>query len=254
MGGNLVRWRHQCEGDLSSMNTDLTILIAFGAGFLSFISPCTLPLYPAFLSYITGMTLDELKGERGMMQKRAILHTLFFLLGFSIIFIAIGFGTSFAQEFFLQYQDLMRQIGAILIVAFGLMIVGLLQVDFLMRDRKFQFKHRPSGYFGSVLIGLAFAAGWTPCTGPILMSIIALGTTNPGSSIWYMLAYYLGFAIPFFTLSFFISRMSWIRTHSQKIVKIGGYIMIAVGILLFFDGLTYIISIFTTITGGFKGF
>ncbi|MFL0582653.1 cytochrome c biogenesis CcdA family protein [Solibacillus silvestris] len=236
------------------MNTDLNILLAFGAGFLSFISPCTLPLYPAFLSYITGMTLNELKAEKGMMQKRAILHTLFFLLGFSIIFIAIGFGTSLAKDFFFQYQDLLRQIGAILIVAFGLMIVGLLQIDFLMKDRKFQFKNRPSGYLGSVLIGLAFAAGWTPCTGPILAAIITLGGTNPDSAMWYMLAYYLGFAIPFFTLSFFISRMNWIRTHSQKIIVVGGYIMIAVGILLFFDGLTYIINLLLPIFDGFKGF
>ncbi|MEG0471035.1 MAG: cytochrome c biogenesis protein CcdA [Solibacillus sp.] len=236
------------------MNTDINIFLAFGAGFLSFISPCTLPLYPAFLSYITGMTLDELKSERGMLQKRAILHTLFFLLGFSIIFIAIGFSTSFAKEFFVQYQELLRQVGAILIVVFGLMIVGLLQVDFLMKDRKFQFKNRPSGYLGSALIGLAFAAGWTPCTGPILMSIITLGGTNPDSAIWYMLSYFLGFAIPFFVLSFFISRMSWIRNHSQKIVKVGGWIMIALGVLLFFDGLTYIITILSPIFGGFTGF
>ena len=184
------------------MATDINVFLAFGAGFLSFISPCTLPLYPAFLSYITGMTLDELKAEKGMLQKRAILHTLFFLLGFSIIFIAIGFSASLAKDFFIQYQDLLRQVGAILIVIFGLMIVGLLQVDFLMKDRKFQFKNRPSGYFGSALIGLAFAAGWTPCTGPILMSIIALAGTNPDAGLWYMLAYYFGFAIPFLYYEF----------------------------------------------------
>ena len=150
------------------MGTDINVFLAFGAGFLSFISPCTLPLYPAFLSYITGMSFDELKSEKSMMQKNAILHTLFFLVGFSIIFIAIGFGASYAKEFFVNYQELLRQVGAILIVVFGLMIVGLLQVDFLMKDRKFQFKTRPAGYLGSALIGLAFAAGWTPCTGPIL--------------------------------------------------------------------------------------
>ena len=236
------------------MATDINVFLAFGAGFLSFISPCTLPLYPAFLSYITGMTLDELKAEKGMLQKRAILHTLFFLIGFSIIFIAIGFSASLAKDFFIQYQDLLRQVGAILIVIFGLMIVGLLQVDFLMKDRKFQFKNRPSGYAGSALIGLAFAAGWTPCTGPILMSIIALAGTNPDAGLWYMLAYYFGFAIPFFVMSFFISRMNWIRRNSQKIVKIGGWIMIAVGILLFFDGLDYIIRILSPIFGGFTGF
>lgn len=236
------------------MGTDINIFLAFGAGFLSFISPCTLPLYPAFLSYITGMSLDELKSERGMMQKRAILHTLFFLLGFSIIFIMIGLGTSLANEFFVNYKTLLRQVGAILIVVFGLMIVGLLHIDFLMKDRKFQFKNRPSGYVGSVLIGLAFAAGWTPCTGPILMSIIALAGANPSSGFSYMFAYFLGFAIPFFALSFFISRMTWIRTHSQKIVKVGGYVMIVVGVVLFFDGLTYVTSLLSPIFGGFIGF
>ncbi|MEK5231683.1 cytochrome c biogenesis protein CcdA [Lysinibacillus sp. FSL K6-0232] len=236
------------------MGSDINVFLAFGAGFLSFISPCTLPLYPVFLSYITGMTLDELKSEKGMLQKRAIFHTLFFLLGFSIIFIVIGVGASLFANFFHNYQTLLRQVGAILIVVFGLMIVGLLQIDFLMKDHKIQFKNRPSGYFGSVLIGIAFAAGWTPCTGPILMSITMLAGTNPGAGFSYMLAYYLGFAIPFFVLSFFIARLTWIRTHSQKIVKIGGYIMIAVGILLFFDGLTYITRILEPIFGGFTGF
>lgn len=236
------------------METDINIFIALGAGFLSFISPCTLPLYPAFLSYITGMSFNELQNEKGMLQKRAILHTLFFLLGFSIIFIAIGLGTSFVKDIFTNYQDLIRQVGAILIVVFGLMIVGLLQIDFLMKDRKFEFKSRPSGYFGSALIGLAFAAGWTPCTGPILASIILLASSNPDSGMLYMLAYYLGFAVPFFVLSFFVSRLTWIRKHSQKIVKFGGYIMIAVGVLLFFDGMTYIIRILSPIFGGFTGF
>lgn len=236
------------------MATDLNIFLAFGAGFLSFISPCTLPLYPAFLSYITGMTLDELKAEKGMLQKRAILHTLFFLIGFSIIFIAIGFGASMVTSIFVQYEDLIRQVGAILIVVFGLMIVGLLQIDFLMKDRKFQFKNRPGGYIGSALIGLAFAAGWTPCTGPILASITLLAGTNPESSMLYMLAYYFGFAIPFFLLSFFISRLGWIRRNSQKIVKVGGWIMIGVGILLFFNGMDYIIRILSPIFGGFTGF
>ena len=204
------------------MATEVNIALAFGAGFLSFISPCTLPLYPAFLSYITGMTLDELKSDKGMLQKRAILHTICFLIGFSIIFIAIGFSASLAEQFFLQYNDLLRQIGAILIVIFGLMIFGLRQIDVLMKDRKFQFNTIPSGYIGSILIGIAFAAGWTPCTGPILGSIILLVAQQPDMGITYMVAYYLGFAITFFVLSIFVTRMQWIRRNSQVFVKIGG--------------------------------
>ncbi|GIN61668.1 cytochrome C biogenesis protein CcdA [Robertmurraya siralis] len=234
--------------------TDVNVFLAFGAGFLSFISPCCLPLYPAFLSYITGMSVGELKNENAMLQRRSLLHTLFFLLGFSVIFIAIGFSTSFIGEFYTQYKDLIRQLGAILIVFFGLMVVGILNPEFLMKDRKFEFKNRPSGYFGSILIGIAFAAGWTPCTGPILMSVIALAAANPSSALVYMIAYILGFAIPFFVLSFFIGKMKWIRKHNILIMKIGGYIMIVMGIVLFFDWMTKIIAMFSGLFGGFLGF
>lgn len=234
--------------------TDINFFLALGAGFLSFISPCCLPLYPAFLSYITGMSVGELKSENAMLQRRSMLHTLFFLIGFSIIFIAIGFGTSVVGQFFIQYQDLIRQMGAIFIVIFGLIVVGIFNPEALMKEKRFEFKNRPSGFLGSIVIGMAFAAGWTPCTGPILMSVIALAASNPGSGVIYMTAYSLGFAIPFFILSFFIGRMQWIRKHNIKIVKIGGYIMIAMGIILFFDWMTKIISIFSTFFGDFTGF
>ena len=234
--------------------SDVNVFIALGAGFLSFISPCCLPLYPAFLSYITGMSVGELKTDNAMLQRRSLLHTLFFLVGFSIIFIAIGFGSSFIGEIFAGYQDLIRQLGAIVIVFFGFVIVGILKPESLMREKRYEFKHRPSGYFGSVLIGIAFAAGWTPCTGPILMSVIALAATNPGSGMVYMIAYILGFAIPFFILSFFIGKLQWIKRHNVLIMKIGGYIMIVMGIVLFFDWMTKIIIIFTNMFGGFTGF
>ncbi|WP_341357882.1 cytochrome c biogenesis protein CcdA [Rossellomorea sp. y25] len=234
--------------------SDINIFLAFGAGFLSFISPCCLPLYPAFLSYITGMSVNELKTDNAMLQRRSLLHTLFFLVGFSAIFIAIGFGTSLIGNFFLDYKDLIRQLGAIFIVLFGLVVIGVFTPETLMKDRRFEFKNRPAGYFGSVLIGMAFAAGWTPCTGPILASVLALAASNPGSGVIYMTAYVLGFAIPFFILSFFIGRMQWIRKNSGKIVKVGGYVMIAVGIMLFFDWMTVILAYLTSIFGGFTGF
>lgn len=236
------------------MGADLNVFLAFGAGFLSFISPCTLPLYPAFLSYITGMSLDDLQSDSKRMNKRGMLHTLFFLLGFSVIFIALGFTTSFLGTFFYENMDIIRQIGSILIVLFGLMIIGLFTPDFLMKERKLQFKNRPAGYFGTFLIGLAFSAGWTPCMGPIIGVIIALAGTNPGSGMLYMLTYVIGFALPFFILSFFVTKIGAIRKHSGIIMKVGGYIMIAVGILLFFDGMTYIITLLEPIFGGFTGF
>lgn len=236
------------------MTGDINLFLAFGAGFLSFISPCCLPLYPAFLSYITGMSVSDLKNENAMFRTRSMLHTLFFLLGFSVIFIVLGFGTTFIGHFFEQYQDLIRQIGAIFIVLFGLMVTGILTPEFLMKDRRYEFKNRPAGYIGTALIGMAFAAGWMPCTGPILMAVITLAASNPGSGMIYMLAYTFGFAIPFFILSFFLGKMNWIRKHNVLFMKIGGIIMILVGILLFFDGLTLIISIFSLFFGDFVGF
>jgi len=117
--------------------TQLNLFLAFGAGLLSFISPCSLPLYPAFLSYITGISFNELKEEKGILNRKALLHTLFFLLGFSVIFMALGFSTSIIGTLFIQYQDLLRQIGAIIIVIFGLVILGFLKFDFLQSEKNF---------------------------------------------------------------------------------------------------------------------
>ncbi|OLN22932.1 cytochrome C biogenesis protein CcdA [Domibacillus antri] len=234
--------------------TDINIFLAFGAGFLSFISPCCLPLYPAFLSYITGMSVNELKNDNAMLQRRSMLHTLFFLLGFSLVFVLLGFGSSFIGQFLKEWDDLIRQLGAIFIIFFGLVVTGMLQPKFMMSEKRVEFKNRPGGYLGSSLIGLAFAAGWTPCTGPILLAVMSLASTNPDSAMLYMIAYTLGFAIPFFVLSFFIGRIQWIRSNSAKIVKIGGYVMIIMGIVLFFDWMTKIIMILTPLFGGFTGF
>lgn len=234
--------------------TDINLFLAFGAGFLSFISPCCLPLYPAFLSYITGMSVSDLKSDNTLLKRKSFLHTLFFLIGFSIIFIAIGYSATFIGSFFTDYNDLIRQIGAILIVFLGLVILGIFKPEFMMKDRRVNLKSRPAGYLGSFVIGLAFAAGWTPCTGPILLSVFALAATNPGSSVIYMVAYILGFAIPFFILSFFIGQLQWIKKHNATIMKVGGYLMIVMGIFLFFDWMTRITIFFTNMFGGFTGF
>lgn len=122
------------------MTADLNLFLAFGAGFLSFISPCSLPLYPAFISYITGMSLDDLKSDSKRMSKSGMLHTLFFLIGFSLIFIVLGFGSSFVGKFFIENQTILRQVGAIFIVLFGVMIAGLFTPQFLMREKSFNLK------------------------------------------------------------------------------------------------------------------
>jgi cytochrome c-type biogenesis protein len=234
---------------------DINIFLAFGAGFLSFISPCCLPLYPAFLSYITGVSVSELKEENALFQKRALLHTTFFLIGFSIIFLLLGLSTTFIGEMFVTYQSLIRRIGAILMIFFGLVIVGFIKPQFLMKDKKVMFQNRPSGYFGSVLIGLGFAAGWTPCTGPILAAVLSLSLTNPDAGLIYMGAYSLGFAVPFFILSFFIGKLNWIKRNSNNIMRFGGIVMILMGIILYFNWLTDLTSfLITNFFDGFQGF
>ncbi|EFI70170.1 cytochrome C biogenesis protein CcdA [Lysinibacillus capsici] len=236
------------------MQNEINLLLVFGAGLLSFLSPCSLPLYPAFLSYITGVSLNELKENKGILSRHAIKNTLLFLLGFSIIFIALGLSTSFIGTFFIQYKDLLRQVGAIIMVFFGLISVGILKLDFLLSEKKYQFKNKPSGNIGSIFIGIGFAAGWTPCTGPILAGVMALGLTNPDKGLLYMLIYVLGFSIPFLMMSLFIGKLRFFQKRSHQFMIIGGWIMILMGILLYFDMMTKIIAWVTPIFGGFTGF
>jgi len=233
---------------------EVTLFLAFGAGLLSFISPCSLPLYPAFLSYITGMTVEELKNERGILRRKALIHTVLFLLGFSIIFLAIGLSTSFIGEFFLTYQDLLRQLGAIILVFFGLVLTGVFKFNFLLKDRKVQFRKRPAGYLGSVLIGIGFAAGWTPCTGPILAGVIAMGVENNGMGLLYMSFYILVFSIPFLVMTLFLDRMTFIKKYANRFMVTGGILMIVMGIILYLDWMTVIIELLIPVFGGFTGF
>lgn len=240
------------------MYTDISIFLAFGAGALTFISPCVFPLYPAFLSYITGLSVSDLQEGKLKGQRKAILHTIFFLLGFSIIYLVIGLGASgsasLIETWYMQYGNLIRQIGAILIIFFGLVTIGFIQPKMLMKDHKLHIQNKPAGYFGTIIIGLAFAVGWTPCMGPILAATLALIGANPSQGIWYMSSYILGFSIPFFLLAFFITKMSWLKKYTGTFMKAGGSVMILMGILLFFDKFALFNSLLAPIFGDFQGF
>lgn len=228
----------------------VNLWIALWAGIASFISPCCLPLYPSYLSYITGISVSELKsGESSSaVRRQTMLHTLSFIVGFSIIFYALGLTAGFLGNFFIDYRDLLRQIAALLIFIMGLFLLGIFQPQWLMKERKLQIKFRPAGYIGSVLVGMGFAAGWSPCVGPILSAILALATTEPGT--WFQLttAYSLGFAIPFFMLSFFIGSTKWILRYSNLIMKIGGGLMIVIAVLLYTGKMTQITLWLNSIT------
>lgn len=215
---------------------DLNIGIAFAAGFASFISPCCLPLYPSYLSYITGISVTQIKSDTSrQVRMKTMSHTLFFILGFSMVFFALGYGANAFADMFREYQDLIRQISAILIILMGLFLLGIFQPQMLLKERKLDVSSRPAGYLGSFIFGVGFSAGWSPCIGPILSSIILLAASQPGTWAGMTTAYSLGFALPFFILAFFIGSTRWILKYSNLMMKIGGALMLLMGILLFTD-------------------
>jgi cytochrome c-type biogenesis protein len=220
----------------------LNIWLALWAGIASFISPCCLPLYPSYISYITGISVSELKSGRSQafVRRQTMLHTLSFIIGFSIIFYALGLAAGFLGNFFLDYRDLLRQLAAILIFIMGLFLLGIFQPQWLLKERKLQMKFRPAGYLGSILVGMGFAAGWSPCVGPILSAILTLAATEPQTWFKMTTAYSLGFALPFFLMSFFIGSTRWILRYSNTIMKIGGGVMIVIAILLYTGKMTQI--------------
>ncbi|WP_166239118.1 cytochrome c biogenesis CcdA family protein [Paenibacillus turpanensis] len=228
---------------------ELNLWIAFGAGFASFISPCCLPLYPSYLSYITGFSVSKLKEEKtAEVRLRTLLHTLFFTLGFSVVFYSLGFGAGILAEWFTMNRELISKLTGILIVVMGLFLLGIFQPQFLMKERKLQLNGKPAGYFGSFVVGIGFAAGWSPCIGPILAAITALAATEPGIWLGLITAYTIGFALPFLLLAFFIGSTKWILRYSSTIMKIGGAVMVIMGILLYTGQMFRLTIWFTSIT------
>jgi cytochrome c-type biogenesis protein len=222
--------------------SNVNIGIALWAGFLSFISPCCLPLYPSYLSYLTGISVGQLRSGQtsAAERRRTMLHTLCFIAGFSIIFYTLGIGAGIVGSVFIEYRGLLRQLAAVLMLVMGLLLLGVFQPQWLMKERKLQIAWRPAGYLGSVLVGLGFAAGWSPCIGPILTAISAFTATQSGQWFAMTTAYTLGFAIPFFVLSFFISSTKWILRYSNAMMKAGGAVMLVIAVLLYTDRMTQI--------------
>lgn len=189
------------------------------------------------MSYITGLSVQQLKSGSNTkeIRIRVLSHTLAFILGFSVVFYTLGFGAGLFGQFFIGQRDLIRQLSAILIIVMGLFLLGVFQPQFLLRDRKLDLKWKPAGYVGSFVFGIGFSAGWSPCIGPILTAIIALSASEPGTWFTMITAYSLGFALPFFVLSFFLGGARRILKYSGLLMKVGGVIMILMGILLFTD-------------------
>jgi len=223
----------------------ISFTIAFTAGFLSFVSPCVLPLVPSYVSYITGLSLEQLTDPNGQKQVRwvTIKNSLLFILGFSLVFIAFGASATAVGQGLLAYQDILRKVGGGLIILFGLYLIGVLKIPFLMNYRQYQFQNRPSGALGSVLIGVAFAAGWTPCVGPILGTILLYASTTQSMSagIGLLAAYSLGLGLPLLITALgvnaFLTSFKKVRNYLWLVSLISGVFLIIVGIMIFTNSL-----------------
>lgn len=210
------------------------VLIAFSAGVLSFLSPCVLPLIPSYLSFITGLSLEEL----GTRRRAAMTHALLFIGGFTLIFVLLGATATMVGRVLNYQQAWLERIGGALIVVFGLYMLGAFQWGPLARERRVHLQDKPVGYLGSVLVGVAFGAGWTPCIGPILGSILLFTSSQADVAlgVFLLLAYSLGLAVPFLLAALAVERfIDWFKRYRRFMplaTRLAGGMLVAVGLLL----------------------
>ncbi len=229
-----------------------SLVAAFLAGLLSFVSPCVLPLVPSYLMYITGLSLNQLTDsvEQHRLRKTIVVNALLFIMGFSLVFIAFGASASLIGQILTDYQHLIRKVGGVFIILFGLCLTGMLQLRFLMIEKRLHLRTRPAGYAGSLLIGATFAAGWTPCIGPILGSILLYASTKGSAAYGLKLlaVYSLGLALPFLIASLaintFLSRVKAFHRFMRVIMVVSGLILIAFGIMLLSNPVSRLAALF----------
>ena len=212
----------------------LNLTIAFGAGLISFLSPCVLPLIPGYISYISGESLGDIVEK----QKKIVLKTIIFTIGFSLVFISFGATASLIGNLLLEYSNVLRIIAGIIIIIFSLQLIGILNLNFLNQEKRFQTNNYSNNLFFPVLVGAAFGFGWTPCIGPVLGSILTLAAVESsiGKGILLLSFYSLGLAIPFILSGYGISKFLAFSKNFRKNIKIvsvtGGVILLITGILI----------------------
>ena len=224
----------------------LSIFVAFSAGLLSFVSPCVLPLVPSYVTYITGLTFEDITSnkDRAKIRLITIFNSLVFIGGFTTVFVLFGGSATYIGRVLLTYQDIVQKVGGILIIIFGFYIMGVLKLDFLTSEKKIHIERKPGGYFGSFLVGMAFAAGWTPCVGPILGSILLYASTSGSvaKGMGLLAAYSLGLGLPLFisalAINSFISTFKVITRYMRWITITSGIFLIIIGIMIFTNSFT----------------
>jgi len=230
--------------------TDISPALAFVAGFLSFLSPCVLPLVPGYISLMSGVSLDKLKdGGTGSLRSVAV-SSLIFILGFSVVFVAMGASASAVGSFLNAYRSILFKIAGVIIILFGVFLLGLLKIPALYRDARYHGEVRAPGKLGTFLLGLAFAFGWTPCIGPILGALLLLAATKEtvAQGVFLLFVYSLGLGIPFFLtaigLNQFLSFYQGFRRYLQWVERAAGVLLIGVGLLVATNQLTWLANYF----------
>lgn len=229
------------------------VLIAFSAGLLSFLSPCVLPLIPSYVTFITGLSLDDVQNAR----RAALIHGVLFVLGFTLIFLALGAGATMLGQSLIRHRDWISRIGGIVIIVFGLYLLGILNIGFLSRERRFHVADKPVGYFGTVFVGIAFGAGWTPCLGPILGSILVYTSSQAdfARGMWLLLAYSMGLAVPFLLSAIAIERFSAFFQRMKRqmvwVSRVSGIILVIIGILMVTNYFTILATYLQALTPEF---
>jgi len=234
-------------GLLSS--TDFTGVIAFISGLLSFFSPCILPLVPSYLIFISGITYDDYKKLQPLTYRKIVLiHSLAFIVGFSFVFVTLGVSSSALGKLLSNYQVYIMRIGGFILIILGLYYLDVIRIPFLNREKVFHLQEKPVGLFGSFVIGVTFALGWTPCVGPALSSILIIASTT--DSIWegiYLLGIYsLGLAIPFIISALLFDQLFGLLKKFSSVVK---YSMKFLGILFVIIGVLFFSSYWNMVIG-----
>jgi cytochrome c-type biogenesis protein len=227
-------------------SNSITFIGAFIAGLLSFLSPCVLPLIPSYVTYITGLSFADLQNEHPSHKVRVqtISHSLLFIAGFTTVFVLLGASATFIGGFLQENSGLLRKIGGVLIIIFGVHVAGIFDIGILLGEKRLSINRKPAGYAGSFLVGVAFAAGWTPCIGPILASILMVAATENMifRGIALLFVYSLGLGLPFFLSALALHQFLVLFNRFKRYIRIfeitTGIFLIIIGVLLFTNYLT----------------
>jgi cytochrome c-type biogenesis protein len=233
------------------MSENVSLLAAFAAGLLSFVSPCVLPLVPGYLSFVSGVSLEELRGtgtgaRSGAARRQVFVASGAFVLGFSLVFIGLGASASAIGQFLAEQLTLLGKIAGVVIIIFGLHVMGVLKVGWLYREKRVQTEKRPAGPLGAVLVGIAFAFGWTPCIGPILAGILTIAAAQEtiGEGVRLLAVYSAGLGVPFLATSLavnqFFAAFARVRRYYRAIEVVSGAMLVAIGVLIFTNRFTII--------------